>query len=130
MSTNTHAKNPPECMQNYRMHTITPEIGTFEEALGCRLVAYDPDDIESEWDLVHEYTVGSLYFLVGDALALFYATPDEPIVLDCAGKRIVTTPEDPNWRDASGNILTFLDLVVLLHTSERVRLVTTRDNDK
>ena len=115
-------------MRYHRMHIPLPEEGAFS-SLGHKLVAYDPDDFWSEQTLVHEYSTSNIWYLE-DALLLFYATPDEPIVLDCAGKHIVTTPEDPNWRDVSGNILTFLDLAVLLHTSERVRLVTTRDNDK
>lgn len=121
----TNAKHPPECMRYHRMHIPMPEEGAFW-SLGRRLVAYDPDDFWSERPLVYEYGDGSIPY-IEDALLLFYATPDEPIVLDCAGKRITITPEDPNWRDASGNILTFLDLAVLLHTSERVRLVTTRE---
>lgn len=129
MSTSTHAKSPPECMRYHHLHIESPEVGSFSETLGCKLVAYDSGDFWSERSLVYEYSERELPYLE-DALLLFYATPDEPIVLDCAGKRISTTPEDPNWRDASGNILTFLDLAVLLHTAERVRLVTMRHNDK
>lgn len=129
MSTNTHAKNPPECMRYHRLRIGLSEAGSFSDTLGHKLVTYDPGDFWSEKTITYEYSDRELPY-IEDALLIFYATPDEPIVLDCAGKRIVTTPEDPNWRDASGNILTFLDLAVLLHTSERVRLVTTRDNDK
>ena len=128
MSTSTHAKSPPECMRYHRLHIPLPEEGAFS-SLGHKLVAYDPDDFWSEESIVYEHSTSNIWYLE-DALLLFYATPDEPIVLDCAGKRISTTPEDPNWRDASGNILTFLDLAVLLHTAERVRLVIARDNDK
>lgn len=124
----TNAKNPPECVRYHRMHIPMPEGSDFW-SLGRRLAAYDPDDFWSEQTLTHEYSDRSIPH-IEDALLLFYATPDETIVLDCAGKRIITTPEDPNWRDAAGNILTFLDLAVLLHTGERVRLVTMRHNDK
>lgn len=125
----TNAKHPPECVQNYRMHIELPEVGSFSETLGRKLVAYDPGDFWSEKVLMYEHSDRELPYLE-DAILLFYATPDETIVLDCSGKRIIITPEDPNWRDERGNILTFLDLAVLLHTSERVHLVTAHHNDK